>query len=289
MSSIFLRVSVMGLLLLRCLAHRWEQDHIADRLLVGHQHRQAINAHPEAAHWGHTHLKCLQEILIQHLRLFATLGTLAHLILETSTLIQGIIQLSEGIAALQAPNERLETLCQPRKLAMLLCQRRDIQWIVGQEQCLSQLWNALAEDGSLEVIDQAASPQPGVCLVAVRTHLLSQTLLIRKTIDVNPCKLLNCIQQADTWPRRSQVDLCTLVGDARCALYLLGNEADHLLHQLHDVLVIGIRLITFNHRKFGIMAAINTLIAEIASNFIDPLKPTHNQSLEIEFHSNTQV
>src|SRR5262245_42240716 len=37
------------------------------------------------------------------------------------------------------------------------------------------------------------------------------------------------------------------------------------------------------------MGAIDTFIAEIAPNFVNAFKPTHNQSLEIEFDGDAQV
>ncbi len=95
------------LLLVNRFAHGGEQDNVADRLLVSHQHRQAIDADAQAAGRGHTNLQSLQEILVEHLSLVVALAALAHLVLEARALIQWIIQLGKGIAQFQTSHKRL--------------------------------------------------------------------------------------------------------------------------------------------------------------------------------------
>lgn len=46
-------------------AHLREENHVADRLLVGQQHRQAIHTHPQAARRRHAVLQRPQEVLIE--------------------------------------------------------------------------------------------------------------------------------------------------------------------------------------------------------------------------------
>src|ERR1051326_3710698 len=63
----------------------------------------------------------------------------------------------------------------------------------------------------------------------------------------------------------------------------------HLFDQPHHIFIAGKSLVALHHRKFGIVAAINTLIAEIAPNLINALKTSYDQPLEVEFHGDTQV
>src|SRR5215469_4195819 len=123
----------------------------------------------------------------------------------------------------------------------------------------------------------------------MRAHLFSETFPVWKTIDIDTRELLNCIQQTYAPPGWCQVYLCPLVCNTRRAFHFLSNVADHLLDEFHNIIVVGICLIAFHHGKFRIMVTVYTLIAKIASDFIDPLKPTHNQTLEIEFYGDTQV
>src|SRR5260370_42535868 len=112
---------------------------------------------------------------------------------------------------------------------MLLCQGGNIQGIIGQEERLTQCRVALAEHGSLQVIDQATTTQPGVCLVALGTHRRCKTLLVWIAVDIDTRKFLNCIQQTYTFPRRGGNYLCSLCGHMRQALYFLGENNNNSL------------------------------------------------------------
>src|SRR5260370_8803399 len=118
---------------------------------------------------------------------------------------------------------------------MLLCQGGNIQGIIGQEDGLKEGRVALAENGSLQVSDQATTTQPGVCLVALGTHRRCKTLLVWIAVDIDTCKFLNCIQQTYTFPRRGEIDLCSLVDNTRQAFHFLGNRTNHLFDELHNI------------------------------------------------------
>src|SRR5216683_4181708 len=111
-------------LLLFCrLAHGWKKDHVANRLLVSHEHHQAIDTDAKAPGRRHTHLQGFQKVFIEYLCLVISMRTLAHLILETRTLVKRIVQFGKGVAQLQAADKGLETICQSRNFAMALRQR----------------------------------------------------------------------------------------------------------------------------------------------------------------------
>src|SRR6266446_3331486 len=106
---------------------------------------------------------------------------------------------------------------------MLLCQGGNIQGITGQEERLTECRVALAEHGPLQVIDQAPTTQPGVCLVALGTHRRCKTLLVWIAVDIDTRKFLNCIQQTYTFPRWGEIDLCSLVDNTRSISPHRGN------------------------------------------------------------------
>src|SRR5690349_13905779 len=96
--------------LLLLLAERREENHLADCLLVGEQHRQLLDAAAPATRRRHAHLQRFDVILVEELRLVVPARPLARLILEAHPLIQRIVQLAEGIAHLQAARKELEAL-----------------------------------------------------------------------------------------------------------------------------------------------------------------------------------
>src|SRR5260370_38317022 len=86
-------------LLLFCrLAHGWKKDHVANRLLVGHEHHQAIDTDAKAPGRRHTDLQGLQKVFIEYLCLVISMRTLAHLILETRTLVKRTVQFVKCVA-----------------------------------------------------------------------------------------------------------------------------------------------------------------------------------------------
>src|SRR2546421_12459833 len=135
------------------------------------------------------------------------------------------------------------------------------------------------EHCTLEVIDQAAPPQPGIRLVAIGAHLRGKALFVGEEADVNSCKFSDCIKQANTRPGGSEIYFKTLIGDAWRSLHFDCNEMYHFFNQSHDIFIICICLVAFHHSKFRIMSAVNSFIAEIASNFIYFFEPTHNEAL----------
>ena len=204
---------------------------------------------------------------------------LAHLIFETLTLVDGVVQFGKGVATFQAANEWLETFYQTRYLAMILCQGRDVARVVGQEDGLAQQGSILAEYGSHEIIDQAAAPMLRVYLVSLSAHLRGQTLFVREESDINPRKFRDGIQQGNTRPGRSEIYFTALVGDTRRPPHFDSNVVDHFLNQCHHIFIISIGLVAFHHGKFRVMYAVNTFITEIAPNFIYFLETTYDQAL----------
>src|SRR2546430_15389221 len=105
---------------------------------------------------------------------------------------------------------------------MILCQGRNVTRVVGQEDGLAQQGSILAEYGSHEIIDQAATPMLRVCLVSLSAHLRRQTLSVRDEIDINLCIFRDGIQQRITWPGRSEIYFTAQVGDTRRPLHFYG-------------------------------------------------------------------
>src|SRR5258706_10800011 len=108
------------------------------------------------------------------------------------------------------------------------------------------------------------------------SHLCRQALPGREAVNVDTRKLFDCVEQTVARPGRSEIDFGSLVDYARRTFNFLGNVANHLLNQFHDIVIVSIGLIAFHHSKFRIMTAIYTLIAKIRTNLIYSFKPTDN-------------
>ena len=67
--------------------------------------------------------------------------------------------------------------------------------------------------------------------------------------------------------------------DLHGAVDLLRYAAVHRLGQIHHAVIVGICLIQLHERELGIMAGIETLVAEYASDLIHSLKTADDQTL----------
>ena len=75
----------------------------------------------------------------------------------------------------------------------------------------------------------------------------------------------------------------------RRAVYVFCGLGDDFLCEVHHALVVGIRLIELEHGELGIPAPAQTLIAEVAVDFVDAIESAHDQSFQIKFGSDSQV
>ena len=61
--------------------------------------------------------------------------------------------------------------------------------------------------------------------------------------------------------------------------YLPRNGTDHIFDNLHHPVVIGICLIELQECKLRVVPRVNSLVAENAANFVNPVKAADNQAL----------
>ena len=146
----------IGNLLLNRL-HRGEQQHVTDRCTISKQHHQTIHAEAQTARGGQAVLQCV-DVVVVHLCLALGLQRLAlgHLTLEAALLVDGVVQLAEGVAVLGAVDEILEALGEGGIIRLALCQRADLDGIIVDEGGLDELVldegvEELGQDGTLGV------------------------------------------------------------------------------------------------------------------------------------------
>jgi hypothetical protein len=70
--------------------------------------------------------------------------------------------------------------------------------------------------------------------------------------------------------------------------HLGGHRQQHLLGQVHEVGVGGVRLVELQHRELGVVLARQPLVAKVPSDLVDPIEPAHHQPLQVQLGGNTQ-
>ena len=89
------------------------------------------------------------------------------------------------------------------------------------------------------------------------------------------------VGNGDPPPRRCQVDVVVVPAQPPPAAMGLGQPHDQLLHQRHEVVVGGVRLVELDHGELGVMVEVDPLVAEVPVDLEDPLEAAHHQALEV--------
>src|SRR5687767_7158190 len=80
-----------------------------------------------------------------------------------------------------------------------------------------------------------------------------------------------------------------LVGDGRAASDLSRHIGNHLLGAAHDIFVIGIGFIEFKLGEFRVVLEAYPFITEVTPNFVDAIKSTYDEPLEIQLKRDAQI
>src|SRR5690606_8233866 len=92
------------------LAHRREQDDLAQGVLIRQQLHDPVNADAEAARGGHAVLDRDEEVLVRELGLVVALVLLRRLLEHPLALVDGIVELAVRVRDLVAEGEQFEPL-----------------------------------------------------------------------------------------------------------------------------------------------------------------------------------
>ena len=67
------------------------------------------------------------------------------------------------------------------------------------------------------------------------------------------------------------------------------QPAQHVLGQVHEIPVVGVRLVELQHRELGVVSRGQPLVAEVAVDLVDLLEAADHQPLQIELRRDPQV
>ena len=72
-----------------------------------------------------------------------------------------------------------------------------------------------------------------------------------------------------------------LEGNGVAACQPLGHMGQHFFGTAHNTVIVGIGLVKFKLGKFWVVFETYTFVAEVAPDFIDAIKATDDQPLEV--------
>ncbi len=73
------------------------------------------------------------------------------------------------------------------------------------------------------------------------------------------------------------------------AVDILRQCAQHLFGQIHQIIVVCIRHIEFQHGEFWVMTNRDTFVTEVTVDFIHTLETTYDQTFQIQLWCDTQI
>ena len=267
--------------------HCREQQHVAYGGAVGKQHHKAVYSQAYAACGGHAVLQSGAEGLVYHHGLVVALGALHGLLYEAAPLIDGVVQLGEGVGVLVAGDEQLKALGKPRVVGLALGQGGYFHRIVYDEGGLDKgvlhkrvehHRQYLARSSGLVLYLYAKALCLGTGLFIGQAHKVHAGLFPYGVVHGNPLK------------GSGKVYLAALIGYlCPAAVYRLAAMVYDALGKLHHSLVVGVCLIQLNGCKLGVMGSIHALVAEYAAYLIYPLKASHYAHLQMQLGSYTHV
>lgn len=288
-----------------------ESKNLLDGVVVGNEHDHAVNAHTPSTSWWKTVLKRGAEVLINELSLVVTLVLLPSLLLETHTLVEGIVQLGVGVANLLLADESLETLAESGEVTVVLGERRHHLGVASDEGWVDAgILDPLAD----ELVEHAGVGEWGralnVVLLQQRLEELASLLgvelgswwelLARDTLELSdhvhtppwlsPVDLVLLATVGVALGKGLEVVLATGVEDCCVAASnLLDHSTDQVLSDLDEIMVVRVRPVELASRELGVVCKIDTLVTELPSNLVYTLQATDNQHLQVELGSYTHV
>jgi hypothetical protein len=102
-----------------------------------------------------------------------------------------------------------------------------------------------------------------------------------------PTALPTALEIASPWAREAH--LLALVSERGRAEDLAPQMGEHLLRQGHEVLVVRVGLVEFQHRELGVVLRRDPLVAEAPVDLIDAVEPADHQPLQVQLGGDAQV
>ncbi len=111
----------------------------------------------------------------------------------------------------------------------------------------------------------------------------------REVPRLGACVTAQSILQREALPRGREIDVVYAPAQAQTAGDFGGELAEQLFGHLHELTVVGVGHVEFEHREFGIVLRGHAFVAEHPRQLEDALEPADHQPLEVELGSDPQI
>ena len=203
-------------------------------------------------------------------------------------LVDGVVELGEGIAHLAAADKHLIPLRQMGILRAALGQRAHLHRVHGDEGGLNERLLHLLVEGLV----QGVAPRPGHAL-HVHAYALGQlhggVIIALNGHEVGAGDILHGIGHGDALPAGGQIHVVTQPLDVVGAEDLLGGPGEDALQNIHHAVQIGVGLIQLTGGELRVVLGVHALVAEDAAHLVYPLQTAHDEPLQVQLRGDPHI
>ena len=216
------------------------------------------------------------------------MGALFGLCFEALILVDGVVELREGVAHLAAADEHLIALGERGLLGAALGQRADLHGVHGDECRLDER----GLDLLVERLIERVAPRVGNVFHVHARALGEGDCRVRVAEDgheVRPRDVLDSVGHGHAAPARREVHIVAQPLELIRAENLLGRAGEDALEDVHHAVEVGIGLIELTGRELRIVLGVHALVAEDAADLIHALNAADDQALEVQLGRNAHI
>ena len=270
--------------------HGREEQDVADGGLVAEEHDHAVDAVADAARRRHAVLEGAHVVVVVAHGLVVAHALGGNLLGKAAGLINGVIELGEGVGVLVAGNDQLKAVGEARVLGLALGERGDLLRVVAHEGGVD---DGLLAQLVVELKEELAGTPVGLDLDAVLLAELAQVLDGGVHRELLAHALGGDLGERAARPGAGHVDLLALEGDDLVALLAAADLARDGLEQalgeaLH-ALEVGVGAVGLHRGELGVVREVHALVAELAADLKDALHAANDETLERELGGDAQV
>ena len=207
------------------------------------------------------------------------------MLLEAGGLVFGVVQLREAVGDFTTDDEQLEALGDFRIAVGGAGQGANFDRVVDDEGRLP----ALGFGAGFEQLQLQAAEAARLDLLAEGDDLgLEEFGVGQLRVGERRLLALDRLGDGQTVEGLGQVKLAALVLEHFLAQRFARGVADQAFGEVHQRVVVRVRLVELHHREFGVVARREAFVAEVAVNFKHFLEAADDQALQVQLRCDAQ-
>ena len=205
--------------------------------------------------------------------------------LKAFALIDRVVQLRISIGNFLTTYHKFKAFGEVLIRTVFLGKRRHLFRIVGDKGRLDKVAFALF---AKYLINELALAHSIIYFYANGLGKSSEFVLAL-SCNVKACKALDGFGHRNTWIRRFEIHFVLAKGGFGGTIYRLSTVLQEVFGEFHHPVVVLVSYIYFHSCKFRIVGSVHSLVAEVLSKFVHPIKASYDEALEVEFVGNTHI